>query len=263
MTILVTGGAGHLGREVVRVALAAGHTVRIMSRRPRPADAPQDAEWATADLATGAGIREAVEGIDAVVHAASDPRPWRTTAVDVEGTKRLVSIARDAGVRHLLYVSIVGIDRIPYSYYQRKLIAEQIVAESGVPYSILRATQFHSFIDLLLGVAARTPFVLPIPAGFQVQSVADEDVADRILRALDQGPGGRLQDYAGPECMTVTEATVAWKAARGVHKTTLPIPLPGNTAAAFRAGLNLAPDAELGTIRWREWLETHPPTRLH
>lgn len=110
MNVLVTGGASHLGRDFVRAAMAAGHGVRIASQRRRPQDAPEKLEWATLDLGTGEGLRESLAGTDAVVHAASDPKD--TTAVDVEGT-RLAEAARAAGVGHLVFVSIVGIDRIP------------------------------------------------------------------------------------------------------------------------------------------------------
>src|SRR5690349_18304717 len=110
MKILLTGGTGGLGRQVVRAAEAAGHTVRIASRRAPPGDVPAGREWARMDLESGEGVARALEGVDAVVHAASDPR--RHAVVDVEGTRRLANAARAAGTPHLAYVSIVGVDQI-------------------------------------------------------------------------------------------------------------------------------------------------------
>lgn len=95
---------------------------------------------------------EAVASIDAIIHAASDSR--NAEAVDVEGTRRLVDAARARGVRHVVFISIVGIDQIPFAYYQKKLAAESIVMSGGVPYSVLRATQFHSLVDGLISTAA-------------------------------------------------------------------------------------------------------------
>lgn len=253
MNVLITGGTGHLGRLVIPRAQAAGHAVSIASRRSRPSNAAEDVRWSIVDLATGAGLTAALDGIDAIVHAASDLK--NTDDADVEGTTRLGEAARDAGVEHLLFVSIVGIDRIPYPYYQRKLEAERRLVATGAPHSILRAAQFHAFIDVLLGSAARFPLVFPLPSGLHVQSVATEEVADRIVRALEDGPGGMLRDYAGPEPMTLDEAAAIWKAARGVRKPTLKFPMLGKTGAGFRAGHNTAPDGERGTITWREWLE--------
>lgn len=253
MKILVTGGTGHLGRDVIRYGLAAGHEMRVLSRGKRKPDAPGDVEWTTGDLATGEGLRDAVAGANAIIHAASDPK--NTVASDVEGTKRLLAAAREERVQHFVFVSIVGIDRIPFGYYRQKLATEQIVRDSGVPFSILRASQLHYFVDLLLSTANRVPFVLLLPAGFHVQSVATEDVAQRLIHALADGPRGLLPDFAGPEPMTLAAAANAWKAARGNRKPTLFVPVPGGTAAAFRNGWNTAPEGERGSIRWSEWLE--------
>jgi len=254
MRVLVTGGTGVLGRKVVASAEAAGHTVRVGSRGPRRAGIPAGREWAVMELASGAGMDEAVAGVDAVIHAASDPKNSRA---DVDGTRALVEACR-RGVGHLVYVSIVGIDRIPMRYYQHKLATEEVVAAGGVPWSILRVTQFHPFIDQLLGSASRVPLVMPLPAGFQVQSVEVAEVARRLVRCVGDGSGGRLPDFGGPEAMMLRDAAREWRAVRGVKKPLLSIPLPGRAAAALRAGANTVPSGEHGTLRWRDWLHAHP-----
>ena len=253
MQILVTGGSGRLGRVLVPLLAAAGYNVRIMSRVQGTGPDPR-VSCAVADLISGVGLEEAVADIDVIVHAASDSRNAR--AVDVEGTQRLIEVARAARVTHLLYVSIVGIDRIPFAYYQCKLEAEQAIASCGVPFSILRATQFHSFVALLLNEASRYPFIMPIPSGFVVQSVAIEDVAARLCRAIDDGPCGRLRDFGGPEVLPVEEVATAWigHVRPYVGLWAIPIYLPGKVAEAFRAGYNTCPDGERGTETWRDWL---------
>ena len=263
MNVLVTGGTGTLGREVVRAVHAAGHRAVTMSRKPA-FDAAVAPRWATAHLVTGEGLPAAVADMDAIIHAASDPRG--NPAADEEGTRRLAAAARAAGVRHLVYVSIVGIDRIPLPYYERKLAAERALAASGQPYSILRATQFHSFIDVLFSRAATyMPLVMPLPAGYHVQSVGLEDVAARLLRAIDEGPRGLLPDFGGPERMTVREAARIWQDARGVRKPLVPFPSFSAAARAFRGGHNtLAADTSLenrGQLSWRDWLARPIPTR--
>lgn len=258
MKILLTGGTGGLGGEVARAAEAAGHTVRIASRRARPDDAPATREWARMDVETGAGVSDALAGVDAIIHAASDPR--RHAAVDVEGTRRLVDAVRAAGTAHLVYVSIVGIDQIPLAYYRSKLAAERIVAESGVPHSIQRATQFHSLVDGMLAGFARGPLILPLPKTFRFQSVATSEAAERLVRAVETGACGRLPDFGGPEVLTLGEMADAWKAARGVRRLTVHLPLPGALAAAFRAGKNTLRDGgDRGTVRWEDWLRDPPP----
>ena len=250
MRVLVTGGTGTLGRHVVRAALEHTHTVRVQSRSPQSNSAP--VEWARADLATGEGVREAVGGVDAIIHAASDPR--KPQAVDVAGSRRLLEAAREAGVDHFIYVSIVGVEEIPFSYYRAKAEAERLVIESGVPYSILRATQFHSFVDQIIRTAARVPLVLPLPTDFRVQSVAAEEVAARLVGVLNGGPGGRLPDFGGPEVMTLGGAARVWRQARGVRNPVVNVLLFGGLAAGFRAGYNTVPEGERGVVRWEEWL---------
>ena len=133
MKVLVTGASGNLGSAVLPRLVKDGHEVRPMSRRSRPG-------WVTADLETGEGLAEAVRDVDAIVHLASSPTRTRNT--DVEGTRRLAAAAAAAGVRHLLFISIVGIDRVPLPYYKLKVETEAVIRESGVPFTILRAAQF-------------------------------------------------------------------------------------------------------------------------
>jgi len=254
MRVLVTGGSGRLGRELVPLLSAAGHSVTILSRVQRTGPDLR-VSHVVGDLTTGAGLTESVADIDAIVHLASDSRNAR--AVDVEGTQRLVAVARAARVKHLLYCSIVGIDRIPFRYYECKLEAERLIAESGVPFSILRATQFHSFVALLLNEASRYPFIMPIPSGFFVQSVATEEVAARLCRAIDDGPCGLLKDYGGPEVLPIEEVAQIWHlhGRRGYLNWILPLHIPGKVAAAFHAGYNTCPNGDRGTLTWRDWLK--------
>lgn len=273
MNVLITGATGQLGRELAPIAAAAGHTVRIMSRHARPAPSNSPAvsfEWAQADIASGQGVPEAVEGIDAVFHLASDLR--QSEAVDVDGTWHLTQAAHQAGVGHLIYVSIVGIDDIPLGYYKRKRQAEGIVASSGVPHSILRATQFHSLLDSLVSAAARVPLVMSLPTDFQYQGVAEQDVAQRLICCLAQGPGGRLADFGGPQVLTLGDIARSWLEVHGIRRRLIHLPLPGPVAAGFRAGKNTVPSdkvgagmetevgTEVGTVDWREWLRGRKTT---
>src|SRR5919109_2083622 len=203
--VLVTGGAGTLGREVVGRLAGAGYTVRVMSRRGRPADLPPRLEWAQADLLSGTGLREAVVDVHTIVHAATGSPSGSTRLidtwfgrVDVEGTQRLLEQARAAGVAHLIYVSIVGIDRVPFIYYRHKRAAEALVEQGDVPWSILRATQFHTLIDLFLRQLDRLPLFL-LPSDLQSQPIDAGEVADRLCAVVAAPPAGRLPDIGGPE----------------------------------------------------------------
>jgi uncharacterized protein YbjT (DUF2867 family) len=254
--VLVTGGTGTLGREIVPRLREAGHTVRVMSRHPGHEDG---VEWARADLSTGEGLAAAVEGIEVVAHLASSPYRGRYTyQVDVEGTGRLVSAARGAGVRHLLYTSIVGVDRIPWPYFRRKLAAEQRVTDGGAPWSILRATQFHTLIDVALRVVGRLPVLLG-PAGMPGQPVDPGDVAQRLVIQIADGPSHRVAEFGGPHVLTFAQLAHLWVDARRLRRRIVEVPVPGRLARAFRDGLALTSQQPTGRITWQEWLaHTYP-----
>jgi len=248
---LITGGTGVLGREVAPRLSQAGYSVRVVSRRAAPAEGAPT-EWAQAQIETGEGLAEAVAGVDVIVHCASSPFR-RTREVDVEGTRRLLGAAGRAGVSHFVYISIVGIDRIPLPYYKAKLAAERLIEESGVPYSILRAPQFHTLVDQILRNLLRLPIGF-YPAGFKFQPIDPGEVAERIVQQVEAGPGGRLPDIAGPEVRSAGELARAWLKARGKRRLLVPLPLFGKVAAGYRAGYNCAPDSKYGRITWAEWL---------
>jgi uncharacterized protein YbjT (DUF2867 family) len=255
MRVLVVGGSGALGRDLTRALALGGHTVKVAARRRPSGDADPSAEWARLDLVTGEGLREAVEGAAVVVHLASDSR--RPELVDVGGTARLVDEARAARVSHFIYVSIVGVDAIPLRYYRCKLAAELSVAGAGLPFSILRTTQFHGYLAWMLSrLAGVLPLVMPVPAGFRIQSIATADVAERLARAVKEGPAGRLSDLGGPEVLRLAEAARLWRDARGINKRVWSLPTFGRLAAQFRAGRNTVLGEPRGRVTFGEWLET-------
>jgi uncharacterized protein YbjT (DUF2867 family) len=244
--ILVTGATGRLGRLVVARLRADGHRVRTMSRRPCPPGYTGD--WVTADLRTGRGVDDAVAGAEAVVHCATLP----ARAEEARLAATLVRAAQRVGGPYLVYVSIVGVDRVPLGYYQGKLAAERLVERSHLPYAILRATQFHSLLDQLFGYAARLP-VLPVP-DFPVQPVDAGEVAARLAELVVGAPAGRVPDLGGPQVRGAGELARAYLAATGQRRPLWPIRLPGRVFGAYRAGGHLAPDHATGTITFEQYL---------
>ena len=209
-----------------------------------------------ADLETGQGIADAVTGVDVVVHAASSPfrHTWQ---IDVEGTRLLLEQARAAGVAHVIYISIVGIDRIPYAYYRAKLAAEALVKNSGIPWSLLRATQFHYLVDLFFQAATKMPLVTLLPTDLRCQSIAESEVASRLCELVVAGPRGRLPDLGGPEVLTGGEMAHTWLMLRGTHRRVLPLHIPGKVAQGFRCGYNTCPNQPVhGRITWTEWVQS-------
>jgi uncharacterized protein YbjT (DUF2867 family) len=255
--ILVTGATGMLGRAVVRDFTADGLTVRATSRQPHRTQ--NGAEWVVADLATGDGVRAAVADVDAVLHLAAAPyKRSYTDAVEVGGTRRLLDAAREAGVGHIVYMSIVGTDTVPWGYFGTKFRAEQMLRSGAVPWSIVRATQFHEFVEQALRRVARLG-VLVADRRITVQSVDVRDLAGWLRRRVAAGPSNTIEEVGGPEKLTSDEVVRRWLRARGVRRPVLPVRLPGTFGKAVRTGA-LTTDAEpAGRITWTDYLSERYP----
>lgn len=251
--VLLTGATGVLGTELRPRLLEAGHDVRAASRSPPDEGGDGDVEWVEMDLEAGTGIRTAIVDADVVVHAASDARGDHE-AVDVEGTRKLLDAAEATGVENFLYVSIVGIDDIPYSYYEHKLEAEAAIESSSVPSTIVRITQFYPFVAALLSAVRRLP-VWPLPTDFRLQPIDTGEAAAAVVERALPEPAGRVPDVGGPEVLSVRELAEGYREALGLRRPIVRLPLPGGVASAFRAGEATCPDRDVGTRTWAEWLD--------
>jgi uncharacterized protein YbjT (DUF2867 family) len=255
VNVAVPGGTGTLGGAVVEELVGRGHDVRVLSRRPPPRPQPGSVHHAV-DLATGAGLRAALAGVDAVVDATNTPGSGRkATPVLVDGTRRLLDAEAGQAVGHHVAISIVGVDVVPLSYYRAKLAQERIVEDSPVPWSIVRATQFHELLDRIFGMTARAAIV---PAtGFPVAPVDPRFVATVLGDAAEAGPGGRLAPVAGPQTAPLGELAREWARARHRRLVALALPLPPAMRRALYGG-GLVPGAEAitGGPSFGEWLRT-------
>lgn len=247
-TVAVVGGTGTIGAPVVAALLAGGAAVRVLTRNPT--GVPAGAEHRHVDLISGEGLAEALAGADAVVDAVNSNRKSKKTLV--EGTARLLEAGGAAGVGHHLTISIVGIEHIPSSYYRDKVAQEAAVEGGPVPWSILRATQFHQLLDMAFGYAARVG-LRPTGAG-KLQPIDPRVVAERIADAALAPPAGRLPDIAGPKIETISELGAAWASARDRRRLPLRIPSIGKAAKALAAGTLCAPDRAAGGEDFKEWL---------
>jgi uncharacterized protein YbjT (DUF2867 family) len=251
--IAVPGGSGTLGRAVVEELVGRGHDVRVLSRRPPQRPQPGSVHHKV-DLVTGAGLRPALAGVDAVVDATNTAGSGRkATPLLVDGTRRLLDAEAGEAVGHHVAISIVGVDIVPLSYYRVKLAQEGIVEAGPVPWSIVRATQFHELLDWLFGMTARAGIVPAI--SFPVAPVDPRFVAGVLADAAETGPGGRLAPVAGPRAAPLGELAREWARARRRLLVALPLPLfPAMRHALTGGGLVPGPEAVTGGPSFGEWL---------
>jgi uncharacterized protein YbjT (DUF2867 family) len=253
--ILVTGGTGTLGRLVVRRLRDAGCNVRVLSRHSYGSG--DGIEFMTGDLATGEGIEAAVDGIETIVHLAGSAKG------DEDKARHLVRAASRAGAPHLVYISVVGaeqisvvsgVDRAMFGYFASKRAAEKVVEDSGLPWTTLRATQFHDLMLMVAQMLAKLP-VVPIPAGFRFQPVDADDVAARLVELALGEPASLVPDMGGPQVYGAADLFRGYlRANKRRRRPIVPVWLPGKAAHAFRAGANLAPEQAVGHRTWEEFL---------
>lgn len=256
--ILVTGGTGALGRELVPRLAARGHEVHVLSRRASP-ELPPGVRAVRGDLTTGDGLAEATTGADLIVHCASGTGSPRTMLyrvarkTDVEATARLLGDAKLDGSPHVLYISIVGIDRIPLGYYRAKLECEHVIEASGLPFTILRTTQWHTLAWEFCRRLTRTP-VAVVPRGVYMQLLDPSEVAERMVELAESRPRGHAPEMGGPLALSFREVVSTYLAAIGSRRPVASMPFPGRAMAGFRTRHNLAPAHAVGVTTWDDWL---------
>ncbi len=252
--MLVTGATGQLGRLVVQELLRRGLSQIIALSSRDQVTLPAGVQLVRGNLVTGEGLDQAARSARMVIHCASNSAD--PAAIDLAGTRLLLEALRTFGHPpvHLVYISIVGVDRSPFPYYQAKAGVESLIRASGFPYSILRTTQFHGFIRYLLDNFPRVGTEIRVPAGLRFQSIDTGEVAGRLVDLACGEPAGLLPDMGGPDILTLEamaqdylayqgEASLAW-----THESN-----PRNDL--FRSGVNLCPEHRVGHITWQQFLE--------
>ena len=243
MRIAVAGGTGTVGRYVVDAARLQGHEVTILSRATGT------------DLAAGTGLIEALRGTEAVIDVTSISTQSGTVSEKFFGavTHHLLEAERVAGVGHHLSLSIVGSDRAPFGYYAGKAVQEQLVSTGSIPWTILRAAQFHEFAaqiykQITLGPVSLVPTMMSQP-------VAAREVGRHLVELAEHGPSGRPADLAGPEVLRMADMVRSYARAVGGRGPIWEVPLPGGFGRALRDGtVTAGPGAMLGTQTFSDWI---------
>lgn len=242
MRVAVAGGTGLVGRMVVAALEREGHTPVVIARSQG------------VDLVSGRGLGPALEGVTAVVDTSNVTTTSRRGSVEffARATANLLDQATRAGVQHLVVLSIVGIDRVDFGYYEGKRRQEELVRAGSVPHTILRATQFHEFGQQLLD---RMPGPVAVVPRMRSQPVAASEVADALVR-LTTGPAlGDAPELAGPEVHDMVDLVRRQVRHNGDRRLVVPARLPGAVGRAM-AGGGLLPTGPgpRGSVTFDEWL---------
>lgn len=248
MRIAVAGGTGTVGALLARELGERGHDVRVLSRKSNAYPV---------DLRTGDGLDRALEGCEVVVDAVNNSSPFGAAETLVAGSERLIGAERTAGVGHHVCISIVGCDRAPMSYYKVKVQQEQVCQHGPVPWTIVRATQFHELVAGVFAAAARWRLLPMVNA--RLQTVAAAEVARAVADVAEGAPLRRRFAVAGPEIADARDLARQWQAVTGRRALRVPVALPGKLGKALRDGALTTdrPDVR-ATIGFEQWLRANP-----
>jgi uncharacterized protein YbjT (DUF2867 family) len=241
MVIGVLGGTGTAGREVTAELRRRGHEAIVLSRGAPPAGPHRRVD------VTGEGLDEAMAGLDAVVDVVSG-----TADVLVDGVARALRAARAAGVGHWVSLSVVGAGAIPFAYHRAMGGREDVVRAGEVPWSILRATQFHTLLGVVFSAATRRG-VLPL-LRVPIQPVDVGEVAVALADQVEAAPKGAVAELAGPRVERLDELALAWARAHEVRRLRVRIPALGRALRIVRAGALTSSTAPRGTVGFADWL---------
>ncbi|MEO6825820.1 MAG: NAD(P)H-binding protein [Microbacteriaceae bacterium] len=257
--LLIVGGTGTAGRSVVAEAVRRGHDVTVGARRvPDVARRLPSVRYLPLDLVSAAGLQNATAGINSVIDTTNGVSRAGQAVLTI-GTRNLLHSVAMSGVERAVLLSIVNVDKSNFGYYRTKAAQERMYRESPVETRIVRATQFHDFVDAIFGVAGLG--VIPAFANTAFQPIDTRDLAGFLVDAAEGTgvPVNGSADFGGPDVRTMRTLAGAWKAASGSRRPIITIPVPGAIGRSWRAGENLVPDRALGTVTFDAWLADRLP----
>jgi uncharacterized protein YbjT (DUF2867 family) len=245
MKIVVFGASGLIGTKLVGILRAKGHEVTPAS--------PSTG----VDILTGAGVDEALRGAEIVVDVVNSPSFADEAVMRFFQTAAGVLLPAEvrAGVRHHIALSVVGAERLPTSGYMRAKIAQEAaIRAGGVPYTIVRATQFFEFVGAIADGSAKGD-TIPLTSA-HLQPIAADDVAAALATIVEEKPANGMIEIGGPEAVGLDELVRRWLAAKKDPRRVVTDP----RAPYFGAELDdrsLTPGASprLGALRFDAWLE--------
>jgi uncharacterized protein YbjT (DUF2867 family) len=206
-TILITGGTGNLGKSLTKL-LDEKHISYTIASRSNKSNATN---VAVMDLLKNEGVKEAVQGKQIIFHLATDLKR------DTEATQNLLNAIDTKTNVHLIYISIVGIDKVLFNYYRQKLASENAIKASGIPYTILRATQFHEFIHQIISTFLKYRMGL-LPKKVVSQPIQTEVVAEELYRLSLEKAAGKTFEIGGAEVLTLEQMAREWQQQTGKKK---------------------------------------------
>lgn len=253
MDILITGATGTLGKEIIKQLIDTGQ-INVITTKADVSFA-EGVNVIKADITDFKSLQTIVGAADIIVHCASNPADAKR--VDLEGTRNILAAINKKRFKHFIYVSIAGVDKSQYPYYVVKREVEKIIEAEGIPFTVLRATQFHDFVLYRMIKPFDNEQGLTIPAGLKFQSIDVTEVAGKVRHLIEAGPNNEIITIGGPEILTIEEMASVYLNILGRADSFKTQMMPGERFEMLRSGINLCGDNRFGKITWRQYLKNN------
>ena len=251
--ILITGGTGNLGKTIVNSLTKIELEIFVLTSKDGLPNS-NGVNYIKGDLTKIESLFGLRNNFNVIIHCASNALD--SDVVDVQGSKNLLdTILRDK-IEHFIYISIVGVDKSTNKYYQNKTCVENFIKASNIPYTVIRATQFHDFVlkrmikPMDKGVGTK----LLVPKNLRFQSIDKKDVAKKTHEVIEKGPSNKTINIGGPEILTLDSMLHSYLTLLKRNEITEFVAPSNSFQKIFATDINLCPDKKYGTISWIDYL---------
>lgn len=253
--ILITGGTGNLGKVIVDLLGKTGSGVFVLTSQDGLQDS-QNIRFIKGDLTDKDSLVDLKNQFDIIIHCASNA--LNSEAIDINGSRNLLDTVIYGKPEHFIYISIAGVDKSSFKYYQNKNRVENFIKESGIPYTIIRATQFHDLVlqRIIKPIAGVNGKKLLIPQNLRFQSIDKKDVAQKVYEVTGQNPENEIICIGGPEILSLEKMIDIYLTLLNRDEITESIPPYNELQKIFTTGINLCPENKYGTITWSDYLKS-------
>jgi len=250
---LITGGTGNLGKVIVSLLSKKEFEISVLTSKSNLPDSDR-ANYVKGDLTKKESLVKLKDKFDVIIHCASNALD--SDAIDVKGSQNLLDTVLHDKLEHFIYISIVGVDKDTNNYYQDKTRVENMVKESNLPCTIIRATQFHDLVleRIIKPIDKGNGKKLLVPKNLRFQSIDKKDVAKKVYEAIKKGPSNKTTNIGGPEILTLDKMLDTYLTLSKQAKITESVAPYNDLQNIFTTGINLCPDNKYGAITWNDYL---------
>lgn len=249
-SVLITGGTGTLGKQLCAQLDTHGVQYQVGTRKSNLGE-----KYITMDLVQNVGVSDAIAGKEIIFHLATDMKK------ETVATQNLIRALGTNSDVHLIYISIVGIDKVPFPYYKRKLASENVIKQSGIPYTILRATQFHEFANNILETLLKYRVGF-LPKKIVLQTIGSEVVASELYKISKRKAQNATNEIGGPIIQNLNQMCQIWLCQTHRKRWIINLPIPGQLGRTFKGGYLTTPNIHGHSSSYGDWLRRNPNRQL-